>query len=144
MYYENAKNVSGKDKVRILKDFGEILCALYAFKYFKNENIMFVEFPTRANEPLIDFKCYSKDKEIANVSVKSGTSGSGIGASPSVNSISDLVQEAKNGKGKAKIYVNEENPILSDKARTLGGYVIPFNVRQNIIDKILEDNPEIV
>lgn len=58
--------------------------------------------------------------------------------------VSNLVQEAKNGKGKAKIYVNEENPILSDKARTLRGYVIPFNVRQNIIDKILEDNPEIV
>ena len=93
--YENAKNVSGKDKVRILKDFGEILCALYAFKYFKNNDITFVEFPTRANEPLIDFKCYSNDKVIANVSVKSGTSGSSIGASPSVNSIGDLVQEAK-------------------------------------------------
>ena len=58
--------------------------------------------------------------------------------------VSNLVQEAKNGKGKAKIYVNEENEILSDKARTLGGYVIPFNVRQNIVDKILADNPEIM
>lgn len=58
--------------------------------------------------------------------------------------VSNLVQEAKNGKGKAKIYVNEENPILSDKARTLGGYVIPFNVRQNIVDRILADNPEIM
>ena len=58
--------------------------------------------------------------------------------------VSNLVQEAKNGKGKAKIYVNEDNPILSDKAGTLGGYVIPFNVRQNIVDKILADNPEIM
>ena len=58
--------------------------------------------------------------------------------------VSNLVQEAKNGKGKAKIYVNEENEILSDKARTLGGYVIPFNVKQNIVDKILADNPEIM
>ena len=58
--------------------------------------------------------------------------------------VSNLVQEAKNGKGKAKIYVNEETPILSDKARTLGGYVIPFNVRQDIVDKILADNPEIM
>ena len=58
--------------------------------------------------------------------------------------VSNLVQEAKNGKGKAKIYVNEETPILYDKARTLGGYVIPFNVRQNIVERILEDNPEIV
>ena len=58
--------------------------------------------------------------------------------------VSNLVQEAKNGKGKAKIYVNEDTPILSDKAGTLGGYVIPFNVRQNIVDKILADNPEIM
>lgn len=58
--------------------------------------------------------------------------------------VSNLVQEAKNGKGKAKIYVNEENPILSDKAKTLGGYVTPFNARQNIVDIILKENPEIV
>ncbi len=58
--------------------------------------------------------------------------------------VSNLVQEAKNGKGKAKIYVNEETPILSDKAKTLSGYVIPFNIKENIIDKILADNPEIV
>ena len=58
-------------------------------------------------------------------------------------SVSNLIQEAKNGKGKAKIYVNEENSVLLDKAKTLGGYVIPFNIRQNIVDKILKDNPEI-
>jgi len=58
--------------------------------------------------------------------------------------VSNLVQEAKNGKGKAKIYVNEETPILSDKAKSLGGYVVPFNVRQNIVERILADNPEIV
>jgi hypothetical protein len=59
-------------------------------------------------------------------------------------SVSNLVQEAKNGKGKAKIYVNEETPVLADKARTLGGYVVPFNFKQDIVKKILEDNPEIV
>lgn len=58
--------------------------------------------------------------------------------------VSNLVQEAKNGKGNAKIYVNEEIPVLKDKARTLGGYVIPFTMRQNIADKILLDNPEIL
>jgi adenosine deaminase len=58
--------------------------------------------------------------------------------------VSNLVQEAKNGKGKAKIYVNEETPILSDKAESLGGYVNTFNMKQNIVAKILEDNPEIV
>ena len=58
--------------------------------------------------------------------------------------VSNLVQEAKNGKGKAKIYINEEIPILKEKAKSLGGYVIPFNMRQNIVERILEDNPEII
>ena len=55
--------------------------------------------------------------------------------------VSNLVQEAKNGKGKAKIYVNNEVEALRSKANSLGGYVIPFG--ENIVDKILEDNPEI-
>ena len=57
--------------------------------------------------------------------------------------VSNLVQEAKNGKGKSKIYVNKENPILFDKAKSLDGYVVPFTVKQNIVDTILRDNPEI-
>lgn len=57
--------------------------------------------------------------------------------------VSNLVQEAKNGKGKANIYVNEENGLLADKANSLHGYVVPFNVRQNIVDRILKDNPDI-
>ena len=58
--------------------------------------------------------------------------------------VSNLVQEAKNGKGSSKIYINEDIPILKEKARYLGGYVIPFNMSQNIVDKIINDNPEIV
>ena len=58
--------------------------------------------------------------------------------------VSNLIQEAKNGKGNAKIYVNEEKKILSDKAKSLGGYVVPFNLKQNIVEKILKDNPEII
>ena len=58
--------------------------------------------------------------------------------------VSNLVQEAKNGKGKSKIYVNDEVPVLKEKARYLGGYVIPFNMEQNIVDRIISDNPEIV
>ena len=58
--------------------------------------------------------------------------------------VSNLVQEAKNGKGKAKIYVNDKNPILYDKANNLGGYVIPFSFEDNIVDRILKDNPEIL
>lgn len=58
--------------------------------------------------------------------------------------VSNLVQEAKNGKGKAKIYVNEETPVLKDKAESLGGYVIPFTMRENIVERIARDNPEIM
>lgn len=61
------------------------------------------------------------------------------GNSPVLN----LVQEAKNGKGKSKIYVNQENQLLKEKADTLDGYVVPFEMTDNIVGKILEDNPEI-
>lgn len=61
------------------------------------------------------------------------------GNSPVLN----LVQEAKNGKGKSKIYVNQENQLLREKADTLEGYVVPFEMQDNIVGKIFEDNPEI-
>ena len=57
--------------------------------------------------------------------------------------VSNLVQEAKNGKGKSKIYVNDENALLHDKANTLEGYVTPFKLKEDIVDKILKDVPEI-
>ena len=59
--------------------------------------------------------------------------------------VSNIVQEAKNGKGKAKIYVNIENYNLRVKARSLQGYVAPFDIKDNdgTVDKILEDNFEI-
>ena len=60
------------------------------------------------------------------------------------SSVSNLVQEANNGKGKSKIYVNIENSVLADKARNLGGYVVPFDFSKNLADIILNDNPEIV
>ena len=58
--------------------------------------------------------------------------------------VSNLVQEAKNGKGKSKIYVNQENELLKEKANTLDGYVIPFEMRDNIVKKIFDDNPELL
>lgn len=59
--------------------------------------------------------------------------------------VSNLVQEAQNGKGKAQIYVNSENTSLRDKAKMLGGYVVPFKESEKeILERILEDNPEIV
>ena len=57
--------------------------------------------------------------------------------------VSNLVQEAKNGKGKAKIYVNSEVEALKDKANSLGGYVKEFKINDNLVQKILEDYPEI-
>ena len=42
--------------------------------------------------------------------------------------VSNLVQEAKNGKGKAKIYVNKDNQNLAQKARNLEGYVVSFEL----------------
>lgn len=58
--------------------------------------------------------------------------------------VSNLVQEAKNGKGKAKIYVNNENQNLAQKARMLEGYVTPFELDDDIVRKIIKDNPEIL
>ena len=62
------------------------------------------------------------------------------GNSPVLN----LVQEARNGKGKSKIYVNQENELLKEKADTLEGYVVPFKMNDNIAHKIFEENPEIL
>lgn len=58
--------------------------------------------------------------------------------------VANLVQEAKNGKGKAKIYVNKSVTALKDKARSLKGYVTAFNINENIVEKIIEENPEII
>lgn len=57
--------------------------------------------------------------------------------------VSNLVLEAKNGKGNAKIYVNSEVEALKDKANSLGGYVKEFKINDNITDEILKDYPEI-
>lgn len=57
--------------------------------------------------------------------------------------VSNLVQEAKNGKGKAKIYVNSDVSTLREKAKSLTGYVVPFNTTENIVEKILDETPEL-
>ena len=52
--------------------------------------------------------------------------------------VSNLVQEAKNGKGKSKIYLNIDNKNLAEKAKTLEGYVIPFRLetKKDIFEEI--------
>mgnify|MGYP004619842411 FL=1 len=57
--------------------------------------------------------------------------------------VSNLIQEAKNGKGKAKIYVNSDVDVLKEKAKSLDGYVRLFNTSENLAKEILEDNPDI-
>ena len=61
------------------------------------------------------------------------------GNSPVLN----LIQEAKNGKAKAKIYLNKLNKSLKNKAKTLQGYVTLFEPEDKIWNKILEENEEI-
>ncbi len=57
--------------------------------------------------------------------------------------VSNLVQEAKNGKGKAKIFVNANVETLKEKANSLGGYVEEFKVDESISDKIINWNPDL-
>ena len=61
------------------------------------------------------------------------------GNSPVLN----LIQEAKNGKAKAKIYLNKLNKSLRSKARTLQGYVTLFELQDDIWKVILEENENI-
>ena len=57
--------------------------------------------------------------------------------------VSNLVQEAKNGKGKAKIFVNGNSEALKEKAKSLGGYVEDFSGTETISDKIIGWNPDL-
>jgi adenosine deaminase len=58
--------------------------------------------------------------------------------------VSNLVQEAKNGKAKAYIYINNAVEALKEKANSLGGYVTKFDLDDNnIIEKMMIDNPDI-
>lgn len=58
--------------------------------------------------------------------------------------VSNLVQEAKNGKGKAKIFVNGNAEALKEKAESLGGYVEDFSKSsETISDQIIGWNPDL-
>ena len=58
--------------------------------------------------------------------------------------VSNLIQEAKNGKGKSKIYVNANVKQLKEKAKSLDGYVTEFYEKEDFLDKIILDNPNII
>ena len=54
------------------------------------------------------------------------------------------MQEAKNGKGKAKIYINDDVEALKEKADSLGGYVTKFSLNtDDIISKLQQENPDV-
>ena len=55
-----------------------------------------------------------------------------------------MIQEAKNGKAKAKIYVNSEVEALNEKAKSLKGYVKLFKLNEDLAKKVLEDNPDLL
>ena len=57
--------------------------------------------------------------------------------------VSNLVQEAKNGKGKAKIFVNGNTEALKEKAKSLGGYVEDFSGTETISEQIINWNPDL-
>lgn len=58
--------------------------------------------------------------------------------------VSNLVQEAKNGKGKSKIYINDDVDSLKEKASYLDGYITKFNLNgEDLVTKIKNDNPDI-
>ncbi|MBR2704119.1 MAG: adenosine deaminase [Clostridia bacterium] len=59
--------------------------------------------------------------------------------------VSNLVQEAKNGKGKSKIYINDDVEALKEKASYLDGYITKFNFEnEDLVSKIKNDNPDIL
>lgn len=57
--------------------------------------------------------------------------------------VANLIQEAKNGKGKSKIYVNKDAEALREKAKFLEGYVVEFDKSDSLAEKVLNDNPEL-
>ncbi|MGI6607880.1 MAG: hypothetical protein ACOX1F_02695 [Erysipelotrichaceae bacterium] len=59
------------------------------------------------------------------------------------SAIANLVQEAKNGKGKTKIFVNPKSEILQVKAHSLKGYVTLFSSVKKIVDSIVFDTYDI-
>ena len=58
------------------------------------------------------------------------------------SSIANLVQEARNGKGLARIFIYPKSPMLKAKAASLEGYVTTNAALDDVVQKIrkLEDN----
>lgn len=57
--------------------------------------------------------------------------------------ISNLVQEAKNGKGKSQIYINKDSNVLREKARLLKGYIKSFSIEDDLLESVMQTNIEL-
>lgn len=108
---DSASKVDPTDMTRILKDFGEIVCAIKAFEYFPEGE--YVQFPTKSNEAMVDFMVLNKDEKIiANVSVKSGTKGQ-VGAAPSMKNIRQFLERFENTKfGELFKIFTDDRPVV--------------------------------
>ena len=54
----------------------------------------------------------------------------------------NLIQEAKNGKKKCRIFVSRHSRMLSRKAESLQGYVTMFSEGENVVDQVLPYLPK--
>lgn len=91
---ENAKNIGKTDLSRITQDFGEIVVALRSFDEYKDIGMEYVYFPSASNEPVVDFYGKNANGEICvNISVKSGTGSSKVGAAPSLTAVNKFVED---------------------------------------------------
>jgi len=99
------------DITRILKDFGEIACALRAFNEFPET--VYVQFPTKSNEKMVDFWCLNENLEkVRYISVKSGTAGQ-IGAAPSMKNIRDFADDFRDSEYKELFEIfTDERPVI--------------------------------
>ena len=50
----------------------------------------------------------------------------------------NLVQEARNGKGLAKIFIYPNSPMLKAKAASLKGYVVKNSAPEAAVNKVLQ------
>jgi hypothetical protein len=82
------KEISEKDIAIIGKDFGEISGAWWFLNnYDKNDGIVAIEFPSKANEKLVDYYAILKNKMKIPVSAKSDE-----GAAPSISSVWAMIK----------------------------------------------------
>ena len=83
-----AKDINESDIKTIAKDFGEITTAYYALNNIPDAK--YIEFPTAANQPMVDFWLYLNNGGIIPCSVKSFG-----GAAPSLKSITMATRSGK-------------------------------------------------